>query len=90
MAKVRQSAAGASAVTAIWSIVRKEMCSDVSGSKSMIVPESLPIVLVLVGKRIHVLNKKYPFFSKQRKQFAERTKSNCAITHPRNSCQIAE
>lgn len=38
MANVLQSAEGASAVTAIWSIVLAEMCSDVVGSKSMMFP----------------------------------------------------
>lgn len=38
IANVRQSADGASAVTAIWSIVLAEMCSEVVGSKSMMFP----------------------------------------------------
>ncbi len=42
MAKVRQSAAGARAVTAIWSIVRDEMCSEVSGSNSIMFPWVFP------------------------------------------------
>lgn len=42
MANVLQSADGASAVTAIWSIVLAEMCSEVVGSKRMIFPCVLP------------------------------------------------
>ena len=42
MAKVRQSEDGAKAVTAIWSRVLDEMCSEVSGSKSMILPCAFP------------------------------------------------
>jgi hypothetical protein len=38
IAKVLQSEDGASAVTGIWSSVRVDRCSDVDGSKSMILP----------------------------------------------------
>lgn len=42
IANVLQSAAGASAVTAIWSIVLEEICSDVVGSNRMMLPCVLP------------------------------------------------
>lgn len=42
IAKVLQSADGANAVTAIWSIVLAEMCSEVVGSKRMMFPWVLP------------------------------------------------
>lgn len=42
MAKVLQSAAGASDVIAIWSIVLAEMCSEVVGSKRITFPCVLP------------------------------------------------
>lgn len=42
IAKVRQSADGANAVTAIWSIVLAEICSEVVGSNSIIFPCVLP------------------------------------------------
>ncbi len=42
IAKVLQSAAGAMAETAIWSIVLDEMCSDVVGSKRITFPWALP------------------------------------------------
>lgn len=42
MANVRQSAAGAIAVTIIWSIVLADMCSDVVGSNSIMFPCELP------------------------------------------------
>lgn len=38
MANVLQSPDGARAVTAIWSIVLAETCSEVAGSNRMIVP----------------------------------------------------
>lgn len=42
MANVLQSADGASAVTAIWSMVLDEMCSEVVGSKRIMLPWVLP------------------------------------------------
>jgi hypothetical protein len=42
MANVRQSADGANAVTAIWSIVLEETCSDVDGSNMIMLPFVLP------------------------------------------------
>jgi len=43
MANVLQSAAGAIAVMAIWSIVLAERCSDVVGSNMMTLPCVLPV-----------------------------------------------
>ena len=43
MAKVLQSAAGAMAVIAIWSMVLADMCSDVVGSKRITLPWVLPV-----------------------------------------------
>lgn len=45
MANVRQSDEGANAVTAIWSIVREEMCSEVVGSNRMMLPWVLPVMV---------------------------------------------
>lgn len=42
IAKVLQSADGANAVTAIWSIVLAEICSEVVGSKRIMFPWVLP------------------------------------------------
>ena len=48
MAKVLQSAAGASDVIAIWSIVLAEMCSEVVGSNRITFPWALPRYTVSV------------------------------------------
>lgn len=42
IAKVLQSPPGASAVTAIWSMVLAETCSEVAGSNKMMVPWEFP------------------------------------------------
>ena len=52
MAKVRQSADGANEVTAIWSSVLEEMCSDVLGSKSIMFPFELPASMVSICNKL--------------------------------------
>lgn len=76
IANVRQSADGAIAVTAIWSIVREEICSEVVGSKRIILPLEFPeqkAALVSVRPSNKLVNcithqrRHFHFASRQRK-----------------------
>lgn len=78
MANVRQSADGARAVTAIWSMVRAEMCSDVVGSKSIMFPWVLPKLRVSRPSKLQ----------KTDRASSPLTKCNIAIPHPGGSGQV--
>ncbi len=72
MANVLQSAAGAKDVTAIWSSVLTDRCSEVCGSKVMISPLEFPrqksVSNVVLGSRL--------------RELCKLTKSNVPIFHP--------
>lgn len=75
IANVLQSADGAKAVTAIWSMVLDEMCSDVVGSKRITFPWVLPASNMS---------------KKPSKTIAWRcrlTECHITIAHPRSCCQ---
>jgi len=78
IANVRQSDAGASAVTAIWSIVLVEICSDVVGSNRIMLPWVLPEFKVRSDSR-ELLDTS---------RFTSLTECNITVTHPGCHCEV--
>lgn len=75
MANVRQSAAGAIAVTAIWSIVLEEMCSHVCGSKRVMLPCVFPVACSVRSRMPGYQN-------------VILTEGDVSVAHPRSNCEI--
>src|SRR5438477_11375826 len=81
IAYVRQSAAGARAVTAIWSMVLAEMCSDVAGSKRMMFPWVFPglgkledFVMLPVGSGQDTYRRQHCHFASRQRLLSARRK----------------